>query len=133
MSPRFDRRRDQGQGSGAAGSRVRVVLAARFPWRRRATLRPARRMARPLRRWQRAVLGRAAPARPERGERGIAPVRAERPGLSAVLMPPPWGRALWARRSDRPRLERGRFDRPRFDRPRLMAAAGSGAAAQRPP
>ena len=102
MSPRFDRRRDQGQGSGAAGSRP---------------ARPGRPDARGGSRRPFAPRGEW---RPERGEGGDRPDRGERPSFGRR----PERAERSERFGDRARPER-RFDgarrpggdRPRFERP----------------
>ena len=104
MSPRFDRRRDQGQGSGAAGSRP---------------ARPGRPDARGGSRRPFAPRGEW---RPERGEGGDRPERGDRPSFGR--RPERGERSERFGDRDRARPER-RFDgarrpggdRPRFERP----------------
>ena len=116
MSPRFDRRRDQGQGSGAGEGRFSRPgrgparggtrpFAPRGEWRPEGGDRPARgdrpdRAERPLR----------GGDRPGRAER---PIRGERSG--------PTDRKPFARRGER------RFDAPRADAPRRDSFRPEGA------
>jgi 23S rRNA (guanosine2251-2'-O)-methyltransferase len=112
MSPRFDRRRDQGQGSGAAGSRParpgrpEARGGSRRPFAPRGEWRPER------------GEGGDRPSRPERGERpsfGRRPERVERSERFGER-----DRARPERRFDgarRPGGDRPRFERPGSDRP----------------
>ena len=110
MSPRFDRRRDQGQGSGAPGSRPG---------------RPARPDARGGSRRPFAPRGEWRPDRSEGGERtggdarpsfGRRPDRGERPGRPAGRFGERFGdRSGSQRRFDGPRSDTARFDGPRPD------------------
>jgi len=112
MSPRFDRRRDQGQGSGAAGSRPArpgrpdARGGSRRPFAPRGEWRPER------------GEGGDRPSRPERGDRpsfGRRPERSDR-----------FGGERTERFGDRSRPER-RFDgarRPGGDRPRFERSGG---------
>jgi len=133
MSPRFDRRRDQGQGSGAAGSRPGrpgrpdARGGSRRPFAPRGEWRPDRSDGGERSdRGERPSFGR----RPERGDRP----RPERYGDRSrperrFDAPRPGGEE--GNRSDRPRFDRAGSDRtgsdrPRFDRPRFDGPRGSG-------
>ena len=150
MSPRFDRRRDQGQGSGAAGSRPArpgrpdARGGSRRPFAPRGEWRPERGEGgdRPDR-GERPSFGR----RPERAERSerfgdrdrARPERrfdgARRPGGDRPRFERP-GADRWNAdrggsdrvRSDRDDADRGGSSRPRFDGPR-----GSGSRSERRP
>ena len=132
MSPRFDRRRDQGQGSGAAGSRPS---------------RPGRADARGGSRRPFSPRGEWRPDRPEVGDRGDRPSFGRRPERTDRTDRPDrysersGDRPRPERRFDGPRpaagegsrSERPRFDRPRFDRPRVDGPRGSGSRTERRP
>ncbi|MEY4431541.1 MAG: rRNA ((2251)-2-O)-methyltransferase RlmB [Cyanobacteriota bacterium] len=116
MSPRFDRRRDQGQGSGAGEGRYSRPgrgparggsrpFAPRGEWRPEGGDRPAR-GDRPER-GERPLRGGERPGRPER------PFRGERSG--------PSDRKPFARRGER------RFEAPRADAPRRDSVRPDGA------
>lgn len=128
MSPRFDRRRDQGQGSGAGEGRFSRPgrgparggsrpFAPRGEWRPEGGDRPAR-GDRPER-GERPLRGGDRPGRPERSERpersfrGDRPFRAERSG--------PADRKPFGRRGER------RFEAPRADAPRRDSVRPDGA------
>ena len=128
MSPRFDRRRDQGQGSGAAGSRPgrpgrpdsrggsRRPFAPRGEWRpdRPAGGERSERADRP-----------SFSRRPERGDRPRPERYGERSRPERRFDTPRYGGDETAR-SDRPPSDRPPSDRPRFDRPRFDSPRGSG-------
>ena len=104
MSPRFDRRRDQGQGSGAAGARP--GRPAR-PDARGGTRRPFA----PRGEW-----------RPERAEGGDRPERGERPSFGRRSERGDRAERFGDRDRARPErrfdgARRGGGDRPRFERP----------------
>jgi len=118
MSPRFDRRRDQGQGSGAPGSRPGRPArpdargGSRRPFSPRGEWRPDRGEGSADRGGDRPSAG-ARPSfgrRPDRGERSERPAGrfGERFG----------DRSSAPRRSDGPRFDRPRFDSARSDGPR---------------
>ncbi len=137
MSPRFDRRKDQDPGSGAAGARsARSVggrpesRGARRPFAPRGEWRPERGGARP---------DRGDRSRPERGERGERGERFERSGRfdrndrSNRSERPP-GR--FGERSEAPRrFDRSRNDAPspRGERPRFEGSRGSASRSERRP
>jgi 23S rRNA (guanosine2251-2'-O)-methyltransferase len=156
MSPRFDRRRDQGQGSGAAGSRPGRPArpdargGSRRPFAPRGEWRPERGgegSDRPER-GDRPSFGR----RPERGDRserfgdrdrgrperrfdgarrgGGERPRFERPGSDRF-----GGDRSGSERSggDRPSFDRASGDRPGGGRPRFEGARGSGSRTERRP
>ena len=135
MSPRFDRRRDQGQGSGAAGSRPS---------------RPGRADARGGSRRPFSPRGEWRPDRSEGGDRGDRPSFGRRPERTDRFERSDRPSSYSDRSGDRPRperrfdgprpaaadgsrSERPRFDRPRFDRPRGDAPRGSGSRSERRP
>lgn len=135
MSPRFDRRRDQGQGSGAAGSRP---------------FRPGRADARGGSRRPFSPRGEWRPDRSEGGDRGDRPSFGRRPERTDRFERSDRPSSYSERSGDRPRperrfdgprpaagdgsrSERPRFDRPRFDRPRGDAPRGSGSRSERRP
>ena len=130
MSPRFDRRRDQGQGSGAAGSRPGRPGrpdarggGSRRPFAPRGEWRPDRSEGGERRdRGERSSFGR----RPERGDRPRPERYGERSRPERRFdAPRPGGEE--GNRSDRPRFDRSAgSDRPRFDRPRFDGPRGSG-------
>jgi len=105
MSPRFDRRRDQGQGSGAGEGRF--SRPGRGPARAGGPRRPFA----PRGEWR--PEGGDRPARGDRPERGDRPYRAERSG--------PSDRKPFARRGE------GRFEAPRADAPRRDSFRPEGA------
>ena len=131
MSPRFDRRRDQGQGSGAAGSRPGRPArpdargGSRRPFAPRGEWRPER--------------GGEGGDRPERGDRPSFGRRPERGDRAERFGDRDRGRPErrfdGARRggSERPRFERSSSDRPNGDRPRFEGARGSGSRSERRP
>ncbi|QVV68253.1 23S rRNA (guanosine(2251)-2'-O)-methyltransferase RlmB [Synechococcus sp. LA31] len=132
MSPRFDRRRDQGQGSGPAGSRPgrpgrpdsrggsRRPFAPRGEWRpdRTAGGERSERADRP-----------SFSRRPERGDRPRPERYGERSRPERRFDTPRYGGDETVR-SDRPPSDRPRFDRPRFDSPR---GSGSRSGSERRP
>lgn len=130
MSPRFDRRRDQGQGSGAPGSRPGRPArpdargGSRRPFSPRGEWRPDRGEGGGERGGERAGDRPSSGARPSFGRRPDRGERSERP---AGRFGERFGdRSTAPRRSDGPRFDRPRYDGTRSDRPRADGPRSEG-------